>query len=59
LAATARTRRERMAEKRMVVGNEEGRRGENGKWDLPEMPRKGRPNSTFISAKPLLWSDSK
>jgi hypothetical protein len=47
-AATARTRRERMAEKRMVVGNEEVRRSERRGWDLPEISRKGGPHSTLI-----------
>jgi hypothetical protein len=48
LAATARMRRERIAEKRMVVENEDVRRGERRGWDLPEMPRKGHPHLTFI-----------
>jgi hypothetical protein len=48
LAATARTRRERMAEKRMVVENEGVRRDEGRGWDLPEMPKKGHSHSTFI-----------
>jgi hypothetical protein len=59
LAATTRTRREMMAEKRMVVENERVRRGERGGWDLPEMLRRSHPCSTFILAEPVLWSDSK
>jgi hypothetical protein len=51
LAATARTRRERMVEKRMVVENEEMRRGERRVWDLPEMPRKVRLHLTFILSR--------
>jgi hypothetical protein len=35
-AATARTRMERMVEKRMVVENEEVRRSERRGWDLPD-----------------------
>jgi ATP-dependent Clp protease ATP-binding subunit ClpA len=50
LAATARTRRERMAEtrKRMVVENEGVKRVERRVWDLQEMLRKGQPHSAFI-----------
>jgi hypothetical protein len=47
LAATARMR-ERIAEKRMVVENEEVRRGERRGWDLLEMLGKGHPHLTFI-----------
>jgi hypothetical protein len=59
LAATARTRRERMAEKRMVVENERVRKGERRVWDLPEMLRRGHSHSTLYSLEPLLWSDAK